>query len=83
MNTMTFTNAQLSSVDGARITTEVTIAIAKADELAEASGSNMTVVRTKSYGLCVWPDFKVMVRKDEITETVYSSDDGFFFSSVA
>lgn len=72
-------NAQLfASVANIQLDTEVSHAAKQADSLAEKTGLNAFVVRTKSLGLCVWQDFKMRVAKDEIVETVYSADDGYY-----
>jgi len=73
----------LDSVAGARVATAISVAISEADKLAEKSNANITVVRTKNHGICVWTDYKVCVAKSEIVEIIYTTDDGFAYQEAA
>jgi len=70
----------MSSMAGVHIETDTSRVILEADKMAEASGNNMTVVRSKVSGLCVFSEFQVQVRKDEIEECLYSTDHGFTYN---
>jgi len=58
-------------------------AIKKADAMSLNGGSNMTVVRTKEFAICIYNDFKMKVAQDEIIEQIYSTDDGFIYQPAA
>ena len=58
-------------------------AIKKADAMSLNGGSNMTVVRTKEFAICIYNDFKLKVARDEIIELIYSTDNGFIYQPAA
>ena len=58
-------------------------AIKKADAMSLNGGSNMTVVRTKEFAICIYNDFKMKAAQDEILEQIYSTDDGFIYQPAA
>ena len=58
-------------------------AIKKADSMSLNGGSNMTVVRTKEFAICIYNDFKLKVARDEIIEQIYSTDNGFIYQPAA
>jgi len=68
------------SVSGANIETDTSRAIAMADDMAESSGNNMTVIRSKDQKLCVFSGFQLTVKKDLIAECIYSTDHGFNYA---
>ena len=70
------------SVAGARVSTAISVAIAEADRMANG-GANMTVVKTKRFGICIYNDFQLTVAKDEIIEQIYNTDGGFIIGQVA
>lgn len=58
---------------------KLTEAIKKADTMSDNGGSNMTVVRTKDFSICIYNDYKMKVAQDEIVELIYSTDNGFIY----
>ena len=62
---------------------KLTEAIKKADIMSENGGSNMTVVRTKDFSICIYNDYKMKVAQDEIIEQIYSTDTGFNYQPAA
>ena len=58
-------------------------AIKKADAMSLNGGSNMTVVRTKEFAICIYNDFKLKVARDEIIEQICSTDNGFIYQPAA
>lgn len=79
---MTEKQAQYS-MSGATVDPSVLSAIEMADKMASCGGSPMTVVRTKNHGICVYHDYQTRVANNEIIETIYSTENGFTFRSVA
>jgi hypothetical protein len=79
---LTEEQAWLSIMD-ARVQTNVSLAIDKAVAMAVNGGCNLTVVNTRSKGICIYSDYQLMVAKDEIIERIYSTDDGFIYRKVA
>lgn len=78
------TDAQaMMAVPGLSLPTEVSIAIDTAMKLASSGGSNMTVVRTEKNGICILNDFQLIVEKNNVTQFIYSTDNGYFMSSAA
>jgi len=73
----------LQSEAAACVDKDVALAIRKAQDLAERGGCNMTVVRTSNHGVCIYSDFQMNVRKGEIVEEIYSTDNGFSFPLAA
>ncbi|UZE97259.1 hypothetical protein [Alkalimarinus alittae] len=63
-----------------QVNAAISAAIDDADKLAKRSGCKMTVVRTLNYGICVYPDFKMIVCKHEIVEEIYNTENGFKFA---
>ncbi|MCG8612004.1 MAG: hypothetical protein MI864_15875 [Pseudomonadales bacterium] len=70
-------------VAGAQVETAISAAISQADKMAGSGGCNMTVVRTKRHGVCIYNEFQLTVAKDEIIEKIYSTDNGFIFRTAA
>jgi len=62
---------------------KITEAIKKADAMSENGASNMTVVRTKDFAICIYNDYKMTVAQDEIIEKIYSTDHGFNYQPAA
>jgi len=62
---------------------KITEAIKKADAMSENGASNMTVVRTKDFAICIYNDYKMTVAQDEIIEQIYSTDHGFNYQPEA
>lgn len=62
---------------------KITEAIKKADAMSENGASNMTVVRTKDFAICIYNDYKMTVAQDEIIEQIYSTDHGFNYQPAA
>lgn len=56
--------------------TELSRAIRKAEAMSDDGQLNLHVVRTAS-GLEIMSDYSAIMRKDEIIETVYTTDSGF------
>lgn len=83
---MTYTNLTdkqaLESIRGASISTELSIAVHKAECLAEKSGCEMTVVSTIEQAYVIFSEFKMLVAKDAIVEKIFSTKDGFLFPAV-
>jgi len=75
-------NRQLARVQFG-VDIKLTEAIKKADIMAQGGGSNMTVVRTKDFAICIYNDFKLKVTQDEIIEQIYSTDNGFIYQPAA
>ena len=70
------------SVIGSQIETAISTSISQADKMA-GGGCNMTVVRTKRHGVCIYNEFQMSVAKSEIIEEIYSTNNGFKFRSAA
>ena len=83
MNHITLNEEQVKvGMPEAGCRTEVSAAIAEADK--KATDINvLTVVRTKSNGVCIFGEFQLRVAKDEIVEVVYNTKAGFIYSKVA
>lgn len=62
---------------------KLTEAIKKADIMSDNGGSNMTVVRTKDYSICIYNEYKMKIAQDEIIEQIYSTDNGFIYQPAA
>ena len=71
------------SVKGARIETAISLAIDEATRMSREGESNFTVVSTVNHGICIYSDFQLTVKKDEIIEAIFSTDDGFIFQAAA
>jgi hypothetical protein len=79
---MTETQVQ-QSVTGSHMETAVSIAIREAIRMSGRGGVNFTVVSTKHFGICIYSDFQMKVREDEINEIIYCTDTGFIFEAAA
>jgi len=62
---------------------KITEAIKKADSMSDNGASNMTVIRTKEFAICIYNDYKMTVAQDEIIEQIYSTDNGFIYQPAA